>query len=81
MEDDQKNSKWKTTKKFKLEDDQKIQNGRRPKNSNWKTTKKNQIGRQLKKITMEDNQKNSRQPKKSRWKMTQKIKMEDNQIN
>ena len=52
MKDDQKNSKWKTTKKD--------QNGRRPKKSKWKTTKKikmeddqrNSNGRRPKKIKM-----------------------------
>ena len=42
MEDNPKNSKWKTTKKFKMEDDQK--------NSKWKTTKINQNGRRQKKM-------------------------------
>ena len=49
MEDDQKYSKWKNTKKIQNGDEQNIQNGRRPKkfkmeddqkNSKWKTTKK-----------------------------------------
>ena len=49
MENDKKNSKWKTTKKIKngrrpkklkMEDDQKIKNGRRPKKSKWKAPKK-----------------------------------------
>ena len=55
--------KRKKTKKikFKMEDDQKNQNGRRPKKSKWKTTKK---------IKMEDNQ------IKSKWKTTKKFKME-----
>ena len=58
MEDDQKNSKWKTTKKiqngrrskkFKMEDDKKIKMEDDKKNSKWKTTKK---------IKMEDDKKN-----------------------
>ena len=40
-----------------MEDEQKIQNLRRPKNSKWKTTKKIKNRRQ-KKIKMEDDQKN-----------------------
>ena len=61
MEDDQTNSKWKTTKQIK--------NGRRPKKiQKWKTTKKiqmegdqkNQNVRRPKKFKMEDDQKNSK---------------------
>ena len=71
MEDDQKNWKLKTTKKnqnercpkkLKMEDDQKIENGRRLKNEN---------GRRPKKMKMEDYHKNSK------WKTTKKLKMED----
>ena len=40
MEDDQKYSKWKTTKIFKMEDVQQNQNGRQPKKSKWKMRKK-----------------------------------------
>ena len=66
MEDNQKKSKWKTTKsfkkgrrpkKFKMKDDQKNENGRRQKNEN---------GRQPKKFIIEDNQNNSK------WKTTKK---------
>ena len=61
--------------RFKMEDDQKIQNGRRQKNSKWKTTKK---------FKMEDYKKiqNVRQPKNSRWNTTKKkIKIEDDKKN
>lgn len=40
MKDNEKNSKWKTTKKIKVEDDQI--------SSEWKTTKRIQSGRQPK---------------------------------
>ena len=46
MEDDQKKSK-----KFKIEDDQKTQNGMLPKKSKWKMTKKSKR-KMTKKIKM-----------------------------
>ena len=66
MEDDQKFSKFKTTIKFKMEYNQKIQNGRRPKYSKWKTTKKIPNVTRPNKFKMEDDQKNSK------WKTTKK---------
>ena len=49
MEAGKRNTKWKNTKKIKMENDQNNHNGRRPKKSKWKMTKK---------ITLEDDQKN-----------------------
>ena len=67
MEDDQKNSKWKTTKK--------IQNGRRPKKIKMEDDQKIQNGRRPKKFKMEDKQKNSK------WKTTKKIEIKKNKVN
>ena len=44
MEDDNKNSKLKMTKKIQNGRGKKIQNGRQKKNSKWKTKKKIQNG-------------------------------------
>ena len=68
MEDDQKIQNGRQRKKFKMEDNKKIQykKGNDEKNSKWKTTKKNQSGRRPKKFKMEDNK---------------KFKMEDDQKN
>ena len=69
MEEDRKNSKWKTTKKN--------YNGSRPKKSKWKTTKKikmeddqnNSKWKTTKKFKMKDKQKNSK------WKTTNNTKL------
>ena len=58
-----------------MEDDQKHQNGRRPKNSKWKTIKKFKKEDDHKKFKMEEDQKNQNE------RQTKKFKIEDYQKN